>query len=100
MKPSVLVFSAVLATVLSATAIAQVQPGDSAPAQLTMAQAVGIAGTMGNGQAVRARLDARPAAPVYRVTVQPRGGSGPEAAHRRPRRPHRGQRARDAGMKK
>jgi len=42
-------------------------------AQLTMAQAVVIAESMGNGRATRARLDDRSAKPVYRVTVNSPG---------------------------
>ena len=42
-------------------------------AQLTMAQAVVIAESMGNGRATRARLDDGAAKPVYRVTVKSPG---------------------------
>lgn len=66
---------AVAAAALSLSAAAQVQPLEiEAPqAQLTMAQAVVIAESMGNGRAVRARLDERSAPSVYKVTVLPRG---------------------------
>lgn len=64
-----------LAVAFSFPAFAQVQPLviDAPQAQLTMAQAVVIAESMGNGRATRARLDERAPTPVYRVTVQARG---------------------------
>lgn len=70
-----LVLPAAFAAALSLPAAAQVQPLqiDAPQAQLTMAQAVVIAESMGNGQAVRARLDARSSLPVYKVTVRSRG---------------------------
>ena len=70
-----LIVPAVLAAALSLPALAQVQPMviDAPQAQLTMAQAVVIAESMGNGRATRARLDDRSAVPVYRVTVQAKG---------------------------
>lgn len=70
-----LVIPAVAAAGLSLSALAEVKPVEiEAPqAQLTMAQAVVIAESMGNGRAVRARLDDRSALPVYKVTVQSRG---------------------------
>lgn len=46
---------------------------DAPQAELTMAQAVVIAESMGNGRATGVRLDRRDAQPVYRVTVQPKG---------------------------
>lgn len=66
---------AIPAVALSLAAMAEVQPLEiQAPqAQLTMAQAVVIAESMGNGRAVRARLDDRSALPVYKVTVKSRG---------------------------
>ncbi|NKE67864.1 PepSY domain-containing protein [Ramlibacter sp. RBP-2] len=66
---------AIPAVALSLSAMAEVQPLEiQAPqAQLTMAQAVVIAESMGNGRAVRARLDDRSALPVYKVTVKSRG---------------------------
>jgi len=70
-----LVLPAVFAAALSLSAVAQVTPLeiDAPQAQLTMAQAVVIAESMGNGRAVRAWLDDRSALPVYKVTVQSRG---------------------------
>ncbi len=70
-----LVLPAAFAAALSLPAAAQLQPLqiDAPQAQLTMAQAVVIAESMGNGQAVRARLDSRSAMPVYKVTVRSRG---------------------------
>lgn len=66
---------AIPAVALSLSAMAEVQPLEiQAPqAQLTMAQAVVIAESMGNGRAVRARLDDRSALPVYKVTVKSPG---------------------------
>lgn len=66
---------AAAAVALSLPAAAQVQALeiDAPQAQLTMAQAVVIAESMGNGRALRARLDARSSLPVYKVTVQARG---------------------------
>lgn len=43
--------------------------GQVTQAQLTMAQAVTIAETMGNGRATRARFERDAARPVYKVTV-------------------------------
>lgn len=70
-----LIAPAVLAATLSLPALAELQPLviDAPQAQLTMAQAVVIAESMGNGRATRARLDERAATPVYRVTVQAQG---------------------------
>ena len=67
-----LVLPGLVAAALSLPALAEVQPLtiDAPQAQLTMAQAVVIAESMGNGRAVRARLDERAATPVYRITVQ------------------------------
>ena len=67
--------AAALAAALSLPALADVQPLviDAPQAQLTMAQAVVIAESMGNGRATRARLDERAATPVYRITVQAQG---------------------------
>ena len=75
MKHLSLVLSGVVASALAVPVFAQVKPVtiDAPQAQLTMAQAVVIAEWMGNGQAVRARLDDRSATPVYRITVQPKG---------------------------
>ena len=66
---------AAFAAALSLSALADVKPLeiDAPQAQLTMAQAVVIAESMGNGRAVRARLDGRAALPVYKITVQSRG---------------------------
>lgn len=68
------IFPAAVAAALSIPAAAQAQPPqiEAPQAQLTMAQAVVIAESMGNGPAVHARLDSRSAMPVYKVTVQPR----------------------------
>ncbi len=41
--------------------------------ELTMAQAVVIAESMGNGRATRVKLESRDAKPVYRVTVRSKG---------------------------
>ena len=70
-----LLLSGVVVTALSLPVLAQVKPLiiDAPQAQLTMAQAVVIAESMGNGRATRARLDERSAMPVYKVTVQSRG---------------------------
>lgn len=70
-----LVVPAMAAAALSLSALAQVKPLeiDAPQAQLTMAQAVVIAESMGNGRAVRARLDDRSALPVYKVTVRSPG---------------------------
>lgn len=70
-----LILSGVVVSALSLPVLAQVKPLiiDAPQAQLTMAQAVVIAESMGNGRATRARLDERSAMPVYKVTVQSRG---------------------------
>lgn len=70
-----LLLSGVVVSALSLPVLAQVKPLiiDAPQAQLTMAQAVVIAESMGNGRATRARLDERSAMPVYKVTVQSRG---------------------------
>ena len=74
MKRLTFVTAAAVAALVSLPALAQVQPLDiAAPqAQLTMAQAIVIAETMGQGQAIRARLDERATVPVYTVTVKSR----------------------------
>ncbi|HEX6362996.1 MAG TPA: hypothetical protein VFZ93_08570 [Albitalea sp.] len=46
---------------------------DAPHAQLTMAQAVVIAESMGNGRATRARLEERASQPVYNITVESDG---------------------------
>lgn len=75
MKRLTFVTAAAVAALVSLPALAQVQPLDvAAPpqAQLTMAQAIVIAEYMGQGKAIRARLDERAVVPVYTVTVKSR----------------------------
>lgn len=70
-----LIVPTALAAALSFPALAEIpqQVIDAPQAQLTMAQAVVIAESMGNGRATRARLDERGATPTYRITVQAQG---------------------------
>jgi uncharacterized membrane protein YkoI len=64
------VFAAALFAVPAAFAQQTASLSIDAPnAQLTMAQAVVIAESMGNGRATRAHLEASAAQPVYKVTV-------------------------------
>jgi len=70
--------SACLASTIAAAPVAFAQERNlriDAPthAQLTMAQAVVIAESMGNGRASRARLDEHARQPVYRITVNAPG---------------------------
>ncbi len=65
--------AAAVAALLSFSTLAQAQPPAPAPQQkprLTMAQAVVIAEFMGQGRALRARLDERASVPVYEVTLK------------------------------
>jgi uncharacterized membrane protein YkoI len=73
-----ILLSAIAAAAIFASSFASAEPGRlviDAPthADLTMAQAVVIAESMGNGRATGARLEGRDAGKVYRVTVQAAG---------------------------
>jgi uncharacterized membrane protein YkoI len=77
MNRTLIAAPAVLAAALLAGQAALAAPAsmviDAPHAQLTMAQAVVIAESMGNGRATRARLAEGASQPVYKVTVQPTG---------------------------
>jgi uncharacterized membrane protein YkoI len=72
MKRLTLATAAAAAALVSLAALAQVPSAPPAPeqARLTLAQAVVIAETMGQGRALKAKLDERDDQPVYKVTVK------------------------------